>query len=92
MKIGAVIKDLRTKQGFSQQDLAKNLGITQSYLSHIERDKREPSISLIKQISIIFNIPQTVIFLLSSDSKKKGNYDKQLKKIATAIDEILKAC
>ena len=92
MDVGEAIKDLRCKKNFSQKDLAKKLGITQGYLSLIERGGREPSLDLIKKIAGGLEIPQQLIFLLTCDPfPKNKNFAKPIKKIAVAIDDILKS-
>ena len=92
MNVGEAIKDLRARRKFSQKELAKELGITQGYLSLIERGDREPSLDLIKKISGSLRIPQQLIFLLSCDPfPKHKNFTKPIKEIASAIDDILKS-
>jgi ribosome-binding protein aMBF1 (putative translation factor) len=41
--LGAVVRDLRVKKGFSQATLADNLGCGVSYISKLERGKMNPS-------------------------------------------------
>lgn len=67
MKIGAVIKAIRTKNGLTQIELAERCGITQTYLSQIENDLKEPNISTLKEISKNLNIPLPILFFLSLD-------------------------
>jgi len=40
----AVLKRKREKQGLSQHQLAKQLGLTQTFLSEIERGRKNPSL------------------------------------------------
>lgn len=91
MNIGQVIKELRRKRKISQQELSSELGITQGYLSLIEKGDREPGMDLIKKAADCFKIPSQLIFLLSCDIKPEmKKYSKPLKRIALAIDDILK--
>ena len=43
MKLGHVLKLIRTNWGMTQKDMADTLGISQNYLSLIESDKKTPS-------------------------------------------------
>jgi len=61
MKIGNSLKELRLKAKFSQKDLAYALNITQSYLSKIENNDKEPSTALIKAIGDYFKIPYAIV-------------------------------
>lgn len=92
MNIGMVIKNLRLKRNISQQELVEKLGISQGFLSLIERGEREPGFELVNNIANAMNVPQQLIFLLAcdSDSKNMKTFSKPLKKIANAIDDILK--
>lgn len=40
----AVLKRNREKQGLSQNKLAKRLGVTQTFISEIERGRKNPSL------------------------------------------------
>lgn len=51
MSIGKVIQKLRTKRGFSQEQLADAAGIRQATLSDIERGKVKPSENTLEKIS-----------------------------------------
>ena len=40
----AILKRNREKQGLSQNKLAKRLGVTQTFISEIERGRKNPSL------------------------------------------------
>jgi transcriptional regulator with XRE-family HTH domain len=46
----------RKKAGISQKNLAAIAGVTSSALSYYEKDKREPSVQIIKNLSKALNI------------------------------------
>lgn len=62
VNIGKGIKFIRVASGLRQGRVAELLGITQNYLSLLENNKAEPSLTLLKKISDIFCVP--VAFLL----------------------------
>ena len=49
--IGENIKQMRIKKGLTQEELAQNLGISQSMIGHIESGRKLPSIPLAVDIS-----------------------------------------
>ena len=51
MDIGENIKQMRIKKGLTQEELAQNLGISQSMIGHIESGRKLPSIPLAVDIS-----------------------------------------
>lgn len=67
MNLGKTINNLRRKQGIKQGELAQRSNITQTYLSQIENNLKEPNLSTIKQISDALNIPLPYLFFLSMD-------------------------
>lgn len=62
MSLGKTIKLLRIGAGLKQKELAQELGVTANYLSLIETNKREPSITLVKDLASVLNVPVSVIF------------------------------
>jgi transcriptional regulator with XRE-family HTH domain len=67
MKLGNAIKSVRTKNGLTQNELATRCEITQTYLSQIENNLKEPNMSTLKTISGHLNIPLPILFFLSMD-------------------------
>lgn len=49
-KIGALIQDTRLEMGMTQEDLAKKVGTTKSYISQIENNIKEARISTLQKI------------------------------------------
>jgi len=69
MKLGIIISSFRKEKGLKQGQLARELGISQTYLSQIERDKKEPNLSLLKKIAKQLNIPLPIIFFFSLEAE-----------------------
>jgi transcriptional regulator with XRE-family HTH domain len=80
-ELGKRIAHFRKKQGFTQEELAKKLGIKQSILAYYETGKRRP------QTSTLITIAQTLYIdfedLLGLDKKpaKRGPISDLQKKI-----------
>lgn len=62
-KSGERIRRLRNKHGYTQEALAKKLGIDRSLLSHIEAGKRGCSVDLLVQLSEFFNVTLDLLVL-----------------------------
>ncbi len=67
MDIGTTIKNIRKKKGLTQGDLASESGVTQTYLSQIENNLKDPTVSTLKKISEKLQIPLPILFFLSID-------------------------
>jgi len=50
-QLGRRIKELRLKAGYSQEELAAKAGLQRTYMSDIERGKRNVSIENIEKIA-----------------------------------------
>lgn len=63
MKIGRTLKLIRVLKGLKQKALAEKLGISPNYLSSVENDKKEPSLSFIRLVSKELDVPVSFLFL-----------------------------
>lgn len=82
MKVGAILKACRERQGISQEDLADKLHINQSDISKIENDNKEPTISLFnawlhntqaQEVAIAFLFGMDGLSILQNLSQLIGN-------------------
>ncbi len=65
MNLGLTIKNKRKDLGLTQQEFASKCDITQTYLSQIENNNKEPNLSTLKVISYNLGIPLPILFYLS---------------------------
>jgi transcriptional regulator with XRE-family HTH domain len=78
MNLGNTIKDIRKQRGFSQTVLAELCNISQTYLSQIENNQKEPNISTLKIISGKLSVAIPILFFLSLDEADIAPGKKQL--------------
>jgi transcriptional regulator with XRE-family HTH domain len=50
-KFGRALREIRLKKKMSQGDIAEKLGVHRSYISGLERGKRNPSLLTIKKMA-----------------------------------------
>ena len=65
--IGQALKLLRTFHELKQGELADALGVSNSYVSELERNNREPSLSIIKKYAEFFDIPASSILFFAEN-------------------------
>ena len=73
--LNRALKLLRTYHQFTQVELAKRLGISNTYLSEIETGAKVSGIELLEKYAEIFKMPVSSILLFSekmSEEKKTG--------------------
>lgn len=78
MSLGKAIKICREQKGLSRTDLANKADISLSYLSLLEKDNRDPSISKVKDISDALEVPTSILMFLASDKKEIESISPEL--------------
>ena len=78
MNIGQTIQLARSKRKFSQVALAKRAGISVSYLSLLERGRRDPPLSTIQRIAAALVMPVEILFFLGSEEGELGQLNRDL--------------
>jgi transcriptional regulator with XRE-family HTH domain len=51
-RLGRNVRRLREEHGWSQEDYADRAGIHRTYVSDIERGKRNPTVSVVERLSV----------------------------------------
>lgn len=69
---GKRIVEIRKRQGLTQAELAKLMGISRSALSLYEIEKREPDIETLNKFASLFNVP--VGYILGENAQADYSY------------------
>lgn len=85
MELGKRIKERRQELGMSLRELAKEVGLTASFLSQVERDLTSPSIESLRRISQALDVP-IFYFLLEPDQPNPVVRHRQRRKITLPGD------
>ncbi|WP_207485417.1 helix-turn-helix domain-containing protein [Arenibaculum pallidiluteum] len=51
IQFGAILRDLRTAKGLSQEELAFRAGMSSPYLSDLERGRSSPSLAMVVDLA-----------------------------------------
>lgn len=60
--LGENLRKHRVKKGFSQESFAEKTNLDRTYISGLERGKRNPSYLTIKRIAKVLEIPEQNLF------------------------------
>lgn len=87
-KSGERIRLLRKQNGYTQETLAKELGIDRSLLSHIESGKRGCTVDNFIQLSGLFHISLDWL-ILGKEQNDKGNIQlkKDIKRLVDSLEK-----
>jgi transcriptional regulator with XRE-family HTH domain len=74
--IGDVLKRTRSIYGYKANEMSTALGISQSYLSEIENNKKQPTFEILGKYAEIYGIKLSSLILLSESFEEAEKNDK----------------
>jgi transcriptional regulator with XRE-family HTH domain len=90
MNIGQAIQLARAKRKLSQAELANRAAISVSYLSLLEREKRDPPLSTLRRIAAALRIPLELLLFLGAEGGELGSLKRDLAgQLAYTVLELL---
>ena len=78
MNVGQAIKMCRTRRGVSQTELALKANCSVSYLSMLENNKRDPTLSTLTKLCSALRVPIGILFFLASERDELDGIEKDL--------------
>lgn len=81
---------VRIYWGRTQSDIANSLGVSQGYISEIEKGKKEVTIELLRKYSNELNIPMSTLMLFAEQIDDTGKINKGRIFLADAALAILR--
>lgn len=78
MDIGNAIQLSRKRRKLSQAELAERAGISASYLSMLERNRRDPPLSTVGLIASALGMPVEILFFLGAEGSELGKLNREL--------------
>jgi transcriptional regulator with XRE-family HTH domain len=77
--LNEALRLLRVFNDLKAVELAEKLSISTSYLSEIEKGKKEPSLDIIKKYAEIFDTsPSTILFFSENLDKEGSSFKKSI--------------
>lgn len=70
MNLGKAIKLCRIQRELSQEELAQAAGISVSYLSLLERNKRDPNLSTVETVAVALDMPLFLLLYMAEDNHR----------------------
>ncbi|TYP72611.1 helix-turn-helix domain-containing protein [Paenibacillus methanolicus] len=85
MTMGDRLRELRLRKNISQEEVAKQIGITRSAYSHYEINNRQPVYETLKKLAVLFNV--SLDYIIGGEQSTKP--DTQMMPEALEIIRIL---
>ncbi len=84
MELGKKVRELRLARKLTLEDMAGESGLSLSYLSYLERGKRQINFKSLAKIASVLNVPVPVlVFLSASDDELEGD----LKELVSTLNK-----
>lgn len=88
--VGEALRLLRIFNGYKSAELAEKLGISQSYVSEIENNKKQPTMDILDKYASVFEMKKsTLLFAEALENDVEVQNDKK-QKVALAGMKLLK--
>lgn len=78
MNVGDAIKMCRARRGLTQAQVAQSARISVSYLSLLEKNKRDATVTTLKEIAIALNVPVGILFFLATEKSELAGLSEEL--------------
>ena len=90
MNLGQAVKRVRKNKGLNQEQFCNEVGITQSFLSGIENNKKKPSIDVLEKIAEVVDIPIPVLFWFTiTENDVCAQKTEMFKLLKPSVDQII---
>ncbi len=67
LKLGTIIKKLRTERGITQEELASKMGVSYQAVSKWETNTTTPDIAILPQLAMFFGVSMDALFSMNQD-------------------------
>ena len=90
MNLGKSIRKLRKQKDISQIEFAAMIGMSQSYLSLVEKEHRKPSTDMVEKVASALEIPLPLMLWFAIEEKDVAEDKKEhFKIIKPLVDKML---
>ena len=88
--MGEALRLLRIFNGYKSAELADMLEISQSYVSELENNKKQPTIEILDKYEKVFGMKKSTLFLFAESLEIEKEKQDQKQRMAHAGMKLLK--
>ena len=88
--MGEALRLLRIFYGYKSVELAQMLEISQSYVSELENNKKQPTMEILDKYAKVFGMKKSTLFLFAESLETEKEKQDKKKRIAYAGMKLLK--
>ena len=91
MNYGKGISQARMQAGVSKRQLANAAGLHPSYITHIESERKQPSLGALEDISNALGISMPLLMLMSAEEHElRGIDEEEAGELASVISALVR--
>jgi transcriptional regulator with XRE-family HTH domain len=87
--LGEALRLIRVYHDLKQSEAAEKLGVSKSYLSEIEKGRKEPTLETIRKYESVFDIPMSSIMFFSENLGKNAPKERARTLVASKILKLM---
>ena len=88
--LNEALRLIRVYHDMRQSEAAEKLGISNSYLSEIEKGKKKPSLEIVEKYAAVFKIPMSSILFFSENLDGTPSFKSAKRLVASKIIDLMK--
>ena len=88
--MGEALRLLRIFNGYKSAELAELLEISQSYVSELENNKKQPTMDVLERYAKVFGMKKSTLFLFAESLEIEKEKQDQKQRMAYAGMKLLK--
>jgi transcriptional regulator with XRE-family HTH domain/mannose-6-phosphate isomerase-like protein (cupin superfamily) len=85
VNLGSRLKDVRLRSGMSLREVARQLGVSPSFISQMENGKSQPSVATLYSMAQLLDVSIDELFAKDSSAKDPGAKDRPGKESSTPV-------
>jgi len=89
--ISESLVQFRKREGYSQKEIASQIGVSQATYSAYERGRNEPPAEILVRLSYLYHCPLDVLVQRERTAKTRGDAQQQIDELKQQIAEFEKA-
>lgn len=85
LSLGRALKQIRLAAGLSQRELAGKLDVDPTYISHLEKDRRDPSVKFLKRFAAANGVPTSSLLAVALWSELEGEERETFRPLLSSL-------
>lgn len=91
LSLGDALKRIRVSAGLSQRELAKRLSVDPTYISHLEKDRRDPSVKFLRRFAAESGVPTASLLAVALWSEMEGPEREEFRPLIASLVRFTRA-